>query len=211
MNARTNLARVGARRHAIGVLAASLALTLAVAACGSDADDTVVGPSSTSSASAPEHGGGSDHSSSTVTVGAVDFAFEDLPSRLEAGTRIDLVNHAEEELHELVAFRLPDDEERTAADLVQLDQAELGAVLGGPPALVLLAPPGGAETITAVGDGTLTEPGRYLVFCSIPTGADPDEVPGTRRAARRAAQQPKVDGGPPHLVTGMFGELVVAT
>lgn len=205
MNARTDLARAGSRRRAGRVLAASLALSLTVAACGSDADDPAVGSSPTTSVG--RENGGSDHPAPTVTVGAVDFAFEDLPSQIEPGTRIDLVNHAERELHELVAFRLPDDEERTAADLVQLDQAELGAVVGGPPALVLLAPPGGAETVTAVGDGTLTEPGRYLVLCSIPTGVDPDEY---LAAAAAAGEQPKVDGGPPHLVAGMFGELVVA-
>ena len=38
-------------------------------------------------------------------------------------------------------------------------------------AAVLLADPGG-EQIAAIGDGVLSEPGRYLLLCAIPTGVD---------------------------------------
>ncbi|MGI8874213.1 MAG: hypothetical protein ACR2KP_07795 [Egibacteraceae bacterium] len=39
---------------------------------------------------------------------------------------------------------------------------------------MIVAPPGEGG-FTAVGDGTLSEPCRYLLLCAIPTGADPDE------------------------------------
>jgi hypothetical protein len=61
--------------------------------------------------------------------------------------------------------------------------------------------------IPAVGDGTLSEPGRYLILCSIPTGADPDEY--LKAAAESQGGPPEVPGGPPHLVNGMYGEIVV--
>ena len=71
---------------------------------------------------------------------------------------------------------------------------------------MLLAAPDG-EQIAAVGDGTLAEPGRYLLLCSIPTGVDPGDY--LRAAAESAGGPPDVAGGPPHFVNGMFAELIV--
>jgi hypothetical protein len=61
--------------------------------------------------------------------------------------------------------------------------------------------------IKAVGDGTLTEKGRYAVICAIPVGADP----AAYLAAAQSSQggPPNVPGGPPHLTQGMFGEITV--
>ena len=80
------------------------------------------------------------------------------------------------------------------------------ALLGGSgSAAVLLAAPGG-EMIPAVGDGTLAEPGRDLVLCVIPTGADPVEH---LEAAATSDCPPQVDDGPPAVANAMFAELVV--
>ena len=96
---------------------------------------------------------------------------------------------------------------RSVEELLELPQEQLGAVLGaGPPQTVLLAPPG-REQIPAVGDGTLREPGRYLVMCSIPTGVDPAEY--LAAAAAAGGEQPQVPGGTPHFVHGMAAELFV--
>jgi hypothetical protein len=90
---------------------------------------------------------------------------------------------------------------------VALPEAELGAIIGAAePATVLLAEPGG-EQIPAVGDGTLTEPGRYLILCAIPTGVDPAVY--LKAAAESAGGPPQVEGGPPHFVNGMFAEVTV--
>jgi hypothetical protein len=75
----------------------------------------------------------------------------------------------------------------------------------GEPAMVILAPPGGGDTIPAVGDGTITEPGRYAIICSIPQGADPDAYLN----APPSDGPPQVDGGPPHFTLGMYAELEV--
>ena len=183
----------------IGHALVLLVLWVTAAACSDDPPATS-GPTTEAGVEHAEHVG-------TVEVGAVDFAFEDLPERIPAGTRLTLENRAPDELHELVAFRLADDERRPVTELLQLPPAELGAILGAaPPRTVLLAAPG-EEQIPAVGDGTLDEPGRYLIMCSIPTGVDP----ATYLAAAAAAggQQPQVEGGPPHFVQGMAAELVV--
>lgn len=132
-----------------------------------------------------------------------DFEFGDLPDEVPAGTRLVVDNVSQVELHELVAFRLPDGDERTVDEIMSAGLEELlGAT---PPAAVLLAAPGG-EQIAAVGDGTLGEPGRYLLLCAIPTGADPEEY---LAAAATSDGPPQVDGGPPHFVHGMVDELVV--
>lgn len=181
---------------------AVVGLALLGAACSEDPPEAA-GPTTQAPEEHAEHG----DPAATIEVGAVDFAFEDLPDRIPAGTRLTLENRAPDELHELVAFRLDDDERRPVEELLQLPPAELGALLGAaPPRTVLLAAPG-EEQIPAVGDGTLDEPGRYLIMCSIPTGVEP----ATYLAAAAAAegQQPQVEGGPPHFVHGMAAELIV--
>jgi uncharacterized cupredoxin-like copper-binding protein len=168
----------------LGVLAA-----LALAAGGCSTDEAGAAPAS-----------------GTITVHALDFGYADLPETVEAGATVRLVNDSDTELHELVAIRLPDDEERPAEELVQLPPDQLAAFF---PLVqtVVLAEPGSDEQIPAVGDGTLTEPGRYLVLCAIPTGADPGEY--LAAAAASEGGPPEVEGGPPHLAHGMWAELEV--
>lgn len=144
----------------------------------------------------------------TVTVTATDYKYAGLPKSMTTTTKLALTNASTKEVHELVAMRIPDTEKRPAAELVKLPEAQQEALFPpGPPALVLIAPLSGAAQITAVGDGTLKEKGRYLVLCSIPIGADP----GAYLKAVQAATDgpPNVPGGAPHLTAGMFGEITV--
>ena len=198
------------RRH-VGAIALSVATLIApgviATACSNDdastSSPTTTAPgerATTTTARPHDHG-------STVDVRAVDFAFENLPRSIRSGTRLTLTNGAASELHELVAIRLPDGEDRPVTELVALPRPELEALLGAaPPATVLLAPPGG-DQISAVGDGTLTEPGRYLVLCSIPMGVAPADY--LAAAAAAGGRQPDVAGGPPHFVSGMATDLIV--
>lgn len=144
----------------------------------------------------------------TATVTAADYRYENLPKEVGAGTTLKLKNSSSRELHELVAVKLPPTETRSAEELVKLPEAQLEALLAGPPAAVLLAPPGGGETIKAVGDGTLAEPGRYLVICAVPVGADPAAY---LQAAQSSGDGPPQvpGGGPPHFTQGMYGEITV--
>ncbi len=169
----------------IAVLAA--ASVLGLSACGDD--DSTDGPID----------------DGVLTVEMSDFAFDGLPESVPAGTKLVVENNSTAELHELVALRIADTEERSVEELMALPEDELGAVAGPMPATVLLAAPGGPQ-VAAVGDGTLTEPGRYLLLCAIPTGADPAQY---LEAAAESAGPPEVPGGPPHLVHGMFAELIV--
>lgn len=188
------------RRPITGALAITFALV--VAGCGDD-DDVADDETTTTVAPADDR---TEEAGEPIAVTAVDYAFEGLPGSVESGAQLTLVNDSTAEVHELVAFRLPDDETRTAEELFALPQAELEALLAGPPAMVLVAPPA-SDGFPAVGDGTVTEAGRYVVACFIPTGADPDAY----LAAAQASQggPPDVPGGPPHTANGMFGEFTV--
>jgi hypothetical protein len=142
-------------------------------------------------------------SDGVLGVTLTDFSFGELPDDVAAGTRLQIENTSETELHELVAVRLADGDDRPVDEIVATG---LDEVLGaGPPAAVLLAAPGGQQ-VDAVGDGVLAEPGRYLLLCAIPTGADPQEY---LDAAATSDGPPQVDGGAPHFVNGMVAELTV--
>ncbi|MCO8127240.1 hypothetical protein NHL50_08470 [Acidimicrobiia bacterium EGI L10123] len=181
--------------------AAAAVFGLLLAGCSDDDDSEAVEPSTDLEEVEPAA-----TETEVIEVTAVDYGFEGLPATVPAGTRLSLANESPVELHELVAFRLPDDETRAVGELVTLPEAELLPTLGEP-ATVLLAPPGG-EQIPAVGDGTLAEPGRYAIVCVIPTGADPAAY--LDAAAESDDGPPDVPGGPPHIANGMFAELVVA-
>ena len=149
-------------------------------------------------------GGGGDD---TETVTAADYAFQDLPGTVDAGTTLNLTNVSTQEIHEMVVIRIPDNERRPVGELLDLPEAEQEAIFGaGEPAMVLVAPPNRGEVIKAVGDGTLTEEGRYAVVCFIPVGADPAAY---LAAAQNPDAGPPVGGGPPHVTRGMFGEIRV--
>ena len=175
-------------------LAAVASLTLA--GCGGGAGEETASEASQTAAPAP----------APVEVTLVDYAFKGLPDTVDAGTRFTVVNKSKKEVHELVAFRLPKKEKRALKALAALPSPKLFKALGGEPVTVLLAAPG-QPMIPAVGDGTLAQPGRYLVLCSIPTGADPQEY--LKAAAEAQGGPPKVKGGPPHFTKGMVAEVTV--
>jgi len=184
-------------RRRLVLVGLSLVAVTGLGACGDDdTDDASADPVvSTTVADGP----------ATVAIRLVDFGFEDVPDSVPAGTKLEIVNQSGAELHELVAFRVPDDEQRPLSELLALPQPEVMALLGEP-ATVLLQAPGG-ETIPAVGDGTLAEPGRYVLLCAIPTGVDPETY--LEAAAASQGGPPQVSGGPPHLAHGMVAELTV--
>lgn len=168
---------------------ASLAIlatgALALSACGDDTADA----------------GELDDGVLDVTL--TDFSFGEIPDEVPTGTRLQIDNRSTGELHELVAVRLADGDDREIHEIVHDGLEEV--LSAGPPAAVLLAAPGG-EQIPAVGDGTLDQPGRYLLICAIPTGADPQEY---LEAAATSDGPPQVDGGTPHFAHGMIDSILV--
>lgn len=197
-----------------GAFALAAGLMLGVAAC-SDDDDGDTDADSTPAVSATQAtttttttaSGSTGADSETVEVTAINYEFEGLPDTVEAGTTFEMTNDSEDEAHEMVAILLPEDETRSVEELLALPEEELGELAQIEPSFVLMAGPG-EEAEAVLGDGTLTEPGRYLFACFIPVGADPDEVL-TPPDSTGAEGPPDVAGGPPHFTEGMFAEVTV--
>lgn len=191
-------------RRSLTTLAAVVAVATPLAACGDDDESSAAAdPGEVTSPTDASDDLGDAGDASTIEVTLDDFSFPDLPLEVGAGSRLSVVNVGSE-LHELVAFRLAEDEQRPLQELLALPQDELMALLGEP-ATVLLAAPGG-EQVEAVGDGTLAEPGRYAILCFIPTGVDPQAY---LEAAATSDGPPDVPGGPPHVAHGMHAEVLV--
>jgi plastocyanin len=147
-------------------------------------------------------------SGETIEVTGVDYAFEDLPETIEAGTTLTFVNASDVEFHEMVVIAIPEGEERSVEELVALPPEESDAIFANvEPALVTVAMPGEAG-LPVVGDGTIAEAGRYAVLCFIPVGADPEVVAAAMQAGGGDGP-PDLGDGPPHVTQGMYAELTV--
>ena len=164
-------------------------MAVLTAACGSDGADTADPVDATT----------------PLALTAIDFAYTGVRPEVPVGTEITLTNDSTAELHEVVAIRLPDDEERPVDELMRLPPDELQQffpLVSG----VLVAPPA-ADGVLVEGSATLDEPGRYALICVVPTGADPEEY--LAAAAEADGGPPQVAGGPPHIAQGMFAEVTV--
>ncbi|MEJ7800480.1 MAG: hypothetical protein WKF60_08175 [Ilumatobacter sp.] len=187
---------------------------LLLAACGNDSEEAATTEPDVSAPAATEVSADTTAPvdtaapAETVEIVAADYAFTNVPASIAPGTKLSLTNSSSAELHEMVVFRIPDTETRSIEELVALPEKEQEAIFGaGPPAIVQLAMPGSDEPIPALGDGTLTEPGRYAMVCFIPQGVDPQAYMDA--AASSGDGPPDVAGGPPHAALGMYAELTV--
>lgn len=186
--------------------AVALTLTLGLAACGDsdsgDEGDGAAGATPTSSSATGGSAGGE-----TVDVTAVDYGFVGIPTTLAAGSELTLTNDSQGEVHEIALFALPEGETRSAQELLMLSEEEVGQVTG-PPRGVSVALPG-EEGRVVVGDLAVDEPGRYVMICAIPTGADPQAYRDLLAAPPASDEPPDIPGGPPHFVQGMVAEFTV--
>ena len=149
-------------------------------------------------------------SPATVEVIGVDYDYRGLPDEVAAGTELVFHNESEIEVHELVALRLDDDDDRSAEEILALPPDQLGPLMTRVSSVIIAAPAGDdgpAEGLVVEGSSVLDRAGRYVVFCAIPTGADPEVY--LAAAAEAEGGPPDVPGGPPHFVEGMVAELVV--
>jgi hypothetical protein len=187
---------------ALRVSAAAAVALLSLAACGDDDDDETGSGSGTEVTEDTEAEVGE-----TIEVTGIDYGYEGLDGTIEAGSKLSFTNGSDKEAHELVAFLIPEGEERSMEELLALPEEELGAVFGGEPepVTVILAAPGETDQPGAVvGDGSVTEPGRYGVACFLPVGGDPAVV-----LDPNAEGPPDTGDAPPHFTQGMFAEFTV--
>jgi plastocyanin len=163
-----------------------LLVALILAACGGTASSPSSAPAS---AEASAHA--SAHAGATVSVTGVDYAFEDVPATVEAGSELTFHNGGTEP-HEMVVIRINDGVTQTIDDLLELpeDEAlELATVVGAAMALP------GEDAEDAV---TVTEPGNYAMVCFIPVGSTAEDL-----------QSSEPPAGPPHFTEGMVTSFTV--
>ena len=189
------------------LLAGSI-LAVALTGCGNETPEEVAatataeeGPTATSEPAASEK-------ADVVEITAVDYGFEDVPESVAPGTELTLANASTAEVHEMVVFRVDDDQTMSLDEIVRTAAEESD---GPPPewlqfAGVDIAMPGEAG-FAPEGPVVLDEPGRYLLLCFIPTGADPAVYEEAMTSG--ATDAPPIDAGPPHVAEGMAAELMV--
>jgi plastocyanin len=188
------------QRLSRSLLAIAASVLLVLGACATDDEPE---EAETTEEATPE---ATETPASGVDVTGADYSYTGIPDTIDAGSKITFKNGSDKEAHEIVAFKLPDTETRTAEEIFKLPEAELNAALGGPPVAVIVAEPE-KDGMAVVGDGTLNDAGRYVFACFIPTGADPAEY---MKAAQEAGEDaPVVAGGPPHFTQGMYAEATV--
>jgi hypothetical protein len=121
-----------------------------------------------------------------------DYAFSGAPETLEAGRYTLDIDNQGTELHEAIMFRLNDDVDLSAEELLALPENESEKMIT--PAGESFALPGNS----GLSDYVELEPGRYVVACFIPVGLTPE-----------VAQSGEEPQGAPHHTKGMFAELTV--
>lgn len=138
-----------------------------------------------------------------VTVTAVDYAYEDIPDPIPAGSVLGLDNRGAEP-HELVAVHIPASETRSIEELLALPEDEEPPVefMG----VVVTTTDG--QTFYPEGPVTLEEPGRYAFVCFLPQGITDEAI---MQAAQETApgEEPSFPEGPPHFTLGMWSEVTV--
>ena len=180
-------ARAGRARYPTALM---VALALAGAGCEADEEHLDADPG-------PDGPG-------TIEVVGVDYAFEGVPESAAVGSGLTFRNDSDVEAHELVLVALPEGERRPVSEIVQLPPPESGPVLDNEVGVSVAAPE--EEGRAVAGELTVDEPGRYALLCTMPIGADPDDVVA---AASREGGPGELEDGPPHTDEGMYAELTV--
>jgi hypothetical protein len=121
-----------------------------------------------------------------------DYAFSGAPETLEAGNYTLDIDNQGTELHEAILFRVNDDVDLGAEELLALPERESETMVT--PAGESFALPG----LSGISDYIELEPGRYVMACFIPVGLTPEVA--------QSGQEPE---GAPHHTEGMFAEFTV--
>jgi hypothetical protein len=191
---------------------AAIALSILTLACGSEDGEPSRGASGTATSTTVSDAPAS--TSTSVEVGATievlqgDYSIKGLPSEIEVGTKVRVTNTSSTEMHELISIRLPDGEDRPAAELLALPRDELVGLLGSAvPDVVRISLPGSVE-LPGGGDALFEQPGRHLFFCALPVGADPAVMmESDRYTTGRPPEQ--YENNPSHYTRGEFVDVTV--
>lgn len=126
-----------------------------------------------------------------VTITAKDYEFVGADELGAAGTYAITFENEGAELHEMVIQRIDESETRTVEEMLQSEEP--------PDTLTEVAFGFACPGSNTVFNADMSEPGRYVALCFIPTGTTPETDPADFES-----------GGAPHAMNGMVVELEVA-
>lgn len=151
--------------------------------------------------------GGEGAEEGRIEISGVDYGFSGVPDTAAVGSELTFVNDSEAEVHELVAVRIADDEDRPLEELLELPDEETDGVVEFLGVLVALPAEAGANPEGEGDSIVLSQPGRYAIVCFIPHGADPAVV--EEAMAGGTEGPPDMGDGTPHAFLGMTAEFEV--
>jgi hypothetical protein len=143
-----------------------------------------------------------------LVITATDYEYQGVPETVPSGTTIKLVNASTSEFHSAYIIRLPDGDERTREELAAISAQDLLPHFGpgrGVMQVAIYARPGESQYWTDLGGSRVRAPGRYVIMCFIPVGADPAEM--EEQVPWGPPQQ--TEGVPRHDQVGEFAEFTV--
>ncbi len=150
---------------------------------------------------------GAEPVSGTVNVTGQDYSFEGVPEVVASGAELTFTNSSGVEVHEMVVMKVADLETRTIEELLELPEEESDTLVEFQGVLVALPGEEGANPEGPGSSITVTEPGRYVIVCFIPQGADPEVV--AEAMAGGGEGPPDMGDGTPHALIGMVAEFQV--
>jgi hypothetical protein len=204
------------RRNQIMTLFAAATLVVGLAACGDDDDDETAADDTeetTDDTSSDEEGGPPEvnpcadgvspedaglppaeepaDGATEVTVMAADYSFDGLDAITATGTYAITLENEGEELHEVAIQYIDPSETRSVEEMLASEEQPetVTDVAFG------FACPGESTVFNA----DLSEPGRYVALCFIPTGTTAETDPADFES-----------GGAPHAMNGMVVEFEVS-
>ena len=124
----------------------------------------------------------------TVDVRAADYAFQGVPSEVDAGVTSFEFKNGGTEVHEMVLFRINDGVTETLEELLAMPEEEVVTKT------TMVAQTGAVPGEDEYSVADLTA-GRYAMLCFVPEGTHSEEMEGT---------------GEPHFMRGMVYEFSVA-
>ena len=192
-------------RRARVLAAVALVGTLGLSACGDDDDQPAASGeenTTTSAGEAPAEGG------ETIEVTGIDYAFEGIPTTVEAGTEFTFKNGSDKEAHELALVKVKDGETRSAQELLELPEEESEKLVEFQG--VSVAPEPGGEGTVVDGELVVKAPGRYIALCFIQVGADPQKLMEAMEHPEDGPPAEDPNAGPPHFTRGMVQEFTVS-
>lgn len=193
-------------RRARILAALTLVGALGLTGCGDDDETPAASGDATTTTEATDTAEGDEEAEGEeVEVTGIDYAFERIPSNPELGTTFTFANGSENEPHELVLFHIPDSEERSIQELLELPEEEAIKAVGARVGVAFAAQPGEPGEVVE-GDLTLDKAGRYAAICFISVGSTPEQAMEGPPQEGAEGEQPS---GPPHFAEGMLEEFTV--